>query len=237
MAASRSTLPMVVLTTLFFMWGFMTVMNDVLIPHLKAVFTLSYAQSMLVQFAFFGAYFVGSVASLRPEPARQRPHPAAGLQAGLHRRAAAERPGGGALRARHLRACTGPTWRRSSCWGWASPCCRSRPTVRGHHRGTGRRQRLVEPGAGLQQPGHHPGAHRGRGLIFRLFAGDAAVRWPYLAFAGLLVLQAGWLADPPAGAAALKGRHGPRLGTPAAGARHGGHLLLRGRGGGHRQPP
>ena len=53
---------MAVLTTLFFMWGFMTVMNDVLIPHLKAVFTLSWLQSMLVQFCFFGAYFLGSLA-------------------------------------------------------------------------------------------------------------------------------------------------------------------------------
>ncbi|MEL6671221.1 MAG: sugar MFS transporter [Bacteroidota bacterium] len=49
------------LTTLFFMWGFMTVMNDVLIPHLKDIFKLSYFQSMLIQTAFFGAYFVGSL--------------------------------------------------------------------------------------------------------------------------------------------------------------------------------
>jgi MFS transporter, FHS family, L-fucose permease len=49
------------LTSLFFLWGFMTVLNDVLIPHLKAVFVLSYAQSMLVQMAFFGAYFSGAL--------------------------------------------------------------------------------------------------------------------------------------------------------------------------------
>jgi FHS family L-fucose permease-like MFS transporter len=49
------------LTSLFFLWGFMTVLNDVLIPHLKAVFVLSYAQSMLVQMAFFGAYFTGAI--------------------------------------------------------------------------------------------------------------------------------------------------------------------------------
>lgn len=46
---------------LFFMWGFGTVMNDVLIPYLKEVFTLTHFQSMLVQTAFFGAYFIGSV--------------------------------------------------------------------------------------------------------------------------------------------------------------------------------
>lgn len=49
------------LTSLFFLWGFMTVLNDVLIPHLKTVFVLSYAQSMLVQMAFFGAYFSGAL--------------------------------------------------------------------------------------------------------------------------------------------------------------------------------
>jgi len=48
-----------VLTSLFFMWGFITVLNDILIPHLKNVFDLNYAQAMLIQMAFFGAYFVG----------------------------------------------------------------------------------------------------------------------------------------------------------------------------------
>jgi len=49
------------LTTLFFMWGFITCLNDILIPHLKAIFSLSYTQSMLVQFCFFGAYFLVSL--------------------------------------------------------------------------------------------------------------------------------------------------------------------------------
>ena len=43
------------------MWGFITVLNDVLVPHWKDLFSLSYAQSLLVQFCFFGAYFVGSL--------------------------------------------------------------------------------------------------------------------------------------------------------------------------------
>ena len=55
------TRPLAVVTTLFFMWGFLTCLNDVLVPHLKAIFDLSYAQAMLVQFAFFSAYFVFSV--------------------------------------------------------------------------------------------------------------------------------------------------------------------------------
>lgn len=49
------------MTVLFFMWGFMTVFNDVLIPRFKGAFTLSYFQAMLVQLAFFGAYFIGSL--------------------------------------------------------------------------------------------------------------------------------------------------------------------------------
>jgi FHS family L-fucose permease-like MFS transporter len=50
-----------VLTLLFFMWGFFTVLNDILIPHLKSVFELTHFESMLVQFSFFGAYFIGSL--------------------------------------------------------------------------------------------------------------------------------------------------------------------------------
>jgi FHS family L-fucose permease-like MFS transporter len=49
------------MTAMFFMWGFITCLNDVLIPHLKLVFSLNYAQSMLIQFTFFGAYFVMSL--------------------------------------------------------------------------------------------------------------------------------------------------------------------------------
>ncbi len=53
--------PFAIMTILFFMWGFMTVWNDVLIPRFKEAFTLSYFQAMLVQFAFFGAYGIGSL--------------------------------------------------------------------------------------------------------------------------------------------------------------------------------
>ena len=52
-----------ILTSLFFIWGFITCLNDILIPHLKAMFTLDYTQAMLVQFCFFGAYFMVSVPS------------------------------------------------------------------------------------------------------------------------------------------------------------------------------
>jgi FHS family L-fucose permease-like MFS transporter len=53
--------PLAIVTTLFFMWGFLTCLNDILVPHLKAIFDLSFTQVMLVQFAFFSAYFLFSV--------------------------------------------------------------------------------------------------------------------------------------------------------------------------------
>jgi FHS family L-fucose permease-like MFS transporter len=49
---------MSIATTLFFMWGFLTCLNDILIPHLKAIFDLNYTMAMLVQFAFFSGYFI-----------------------------------------------------------------------------------------------------------------------------------------------------------------------------------
>jgi len=57
----RYIVPLITLTILFFMWGFITCMNDILIPYLKQLFNLSFFKSMLVQFCFFGAYFIGSV--------------------------------------------------------------------------------------------------------------------------------------------------------------------------------
>ncbi|MBF1264395.1 MAG: sugar MFS transporter [Neisseria sicca] len=52
---------LVVLTTLFFMMGFITCMNDILIPHLQKIFTLTNVQAMLVQFCFFTAYAIMSI--------------------------------------------------------------------------------------------------------------------------------------------------------------------------------
>jgi FHS family L-fucose permease-like MFS transporter len=59
---ARSYTPaLVVLTSLFFMWGLITSLNDILVPHLKGIFTLSYLQAMLIQLCFFGAYLVVSL--------------------------------------------------------------------------------------------------------------------------------------------------------------------------------
>jgi MFS transporter, FHS family, L-fucose permease len=62
-ATSKTALAVV--TSLFFMWGFVTVLNDVLVPHLKAIFDLNYAKVMLIQFAFFSAYFIFSIPSAK----------------------------------------------------------------------------------------------------------------------------------------------------------------------------
>ncbi|MGA7216812.1 MAG: sugar MFS transporter [Candidatus Sulfotelmatobacter sp.] len=59
------TVPLAVVTTLFFMWGFLTCLNDILVPHLKSIFDLNYTEVMLIQFAFFGAYFLFSIPSAK----------------------------------------------------------------------------------------------------------------------------------------------------------------------------
>src|SRR5437870_3685069 len=60
-ASANYTQPLTIVTTLFFMWGFLTSLNDILVPHLKSIFDLSYTHVMLIQFAFFSAYFLFSV--------------------------------------------------------------------------------------------------------------------------------------------------------------------------------
>jgi len=63
--ASSARVALAVVTSLFFMWGFVTVLNDVLVPHLKSIFDLNYAQASLIQFAFFLAYFIFSIPSAK----------------------------------------------------------------------------------------------------------------------------------------------------------------------------
>jgi len=50
-----------VLVGLFFIWGFIISMNDILIPYFKSVFELSYFEALLIQFSFFGSFFIGSL--------------------------------------------------------------------------------------------------------------------------------------------------------------------------------
>jgi len=57
----RYTSALSAVTTLFFLWGFITCLNDILIPYLKAIFQLSFAQANLINLCFFGAYFLVSI--------------------------------------------------------------------------------------------------------------------------------------------------------------------------------
>ncbi|QIL75266.1 sugar MFS transporter [Hymenobacter sp. HDW8] len=57
----RYTSALSAVTTLFFLWGFITCLNDILIPYLKAIFQLSYTQANLINLCFFGAYFLVSI--------------------------------------------------------------------------------------------------------------------------------------------------------------------------------
>lgn len=54
-----------VLASLFFMWGFITVINNTLLPHLRSVFDLNYTQTTLIESVWFIAYFVASIPSAK----------------------------------------------------------------------------------------------------------------------------------------------------------------------------
>ena len=63
--SERYPAALAMVTVLFFFWGFVTVLNDILVPHLKSVFDLNYTRVMLIQFAFFAAYFIFSIPSAK----------------------------------------------------------------------------------------------------------------------------------------------------------------------------
>lgn len=186
--------PMAVLTTLFFMWGFMTVMNDVLIPHLKAVFTLGWWQSMLVQFCFFGAYFLGSLAyylySSRNGDPIQRTGYKRALIAGLLLSAA-----GSALfvPATYVQAYG---FHLAALFvlglGFTLLQIAANPFVAiiGPSESASSRLNLAQ---GFNSLGTTLAPVIGGTLIFKLFKGDSAVCWPYAFFAVLLLLQALWV--------------------------------------------
>lgn len=62
-ASYRSALTL--LASLFFMWGFITVINNTLLPHLRSVFDLSYTQTTLIESVWFIAYFIASIPSAK----------------------------------------------------------------------------------------------------------------------------------------------------------------------------
>lgn len=63
--ASRYRSALTLLASLFFMWGFITVINNTLLPHLRSVFELDYTETTLIESVWFVAYFVASLPSAR----------------------------------------------------------------------------------------------------------------------------------------------------------------------------
>src|SRR5207245_10832219 len=57
----RYVVPLILVTSLFFLWAFGVNLNDILIPHLKKAFRLSDFRSSLIQVAFFGGYFLAAL--------------------------------------------------------------------------------------------------------------------------------------------------------------------------------
>jgi FHS family L-fucose permease-like MFS transporter len=62
-ASENYVLPMLLMVSLYFSIGFITALNDILVPHFKLLFSLNNVHALLVQFCFFGAYFVMSLPS------------------------------------------------------------------------------------------------------------------------------------------------------------------------------
>ena len=59
--AARYGKSLVLLASLFFMWGFITVINGTLLPHLRSVFELNYTQTTLIESTWFIGYLVASI--------------------------------------------------------------------------------------------------------------------------------------------------------------------------------
>lgn len=196
MAQARSaTYPLIVLTTLFFMWGFMTVMNDVLIPHLRTVFpNMPWWQTLMVNFCFFGAYFVGSMVYYIRSQSGVDPI----AQAGYKR----------ALIAGLLLSALGTALFVPATYmnvfglyllalfvlglGFTLLQIAANPFVAiiGDPAGASSRLNLAQAFNSL---GTTLAPIIGGALIFSVFKGEDAVRWPYAAFTLLLLLQALWV--------------------------------------------
>ena len=71
---NNNLIPMISITVLFFMWGFITSLNDILIPYFKGVYVLSHFEANIVQLAFFIAYFFGSLAFFLLAKTGKRPY-------------------------------------------------------------------------------------------------------------------------------------------------------------------
>ncbi len=196
MSQQRSaTYPLIVLTSLFFMWGFMTVMNDVLIPHLRTVFPgMPWWQTLMVNACFFGAYFVGSLAYYLRSRSGVDPVARAGYKRALI--------AGLLLSALGTGLFVPATYINSFAayllalfilgLGFTVLQIAANPFVAiiGDPSGASSRLNLAQAFNSL---GTTLAPVLGGTLIFHVFKGDDAVRWPYAAFTLLLLLQAVWV--------------------------------------------
>ena len=212
-AGASNTGPLIIVTILFFMWGLLTSLNDVLIPHLKALYTLTYVQAMLVQFCFFGAYFIVSLpAGMLIKKIGYQNGAVTGLTiaaAGCALFYPASNSGYCAVPARLLRA--GRRHHHPAGGGQPVRHRAGRPADRieppdadpglqfaRHHRGAGAR-RLPDP-VGQRAVGDRTGSAAGKRSRSPTAQPQAAsVQGPYLALAGaLLVLALAVRVRPPA---------------------------------------
>jgi FHS family L-fucose permease-like MFS transporter len=196
MPTNRSTAyPLIVLTTLFFMWGFMTVMNDVLIPHLRIVFpAMPWYQTLSVNFCFFGAYFVGSLAYYLRSMSGIDPIARMGYKRALI---------AGLLLSAFGTALFVPATYATFFGlylfalfvlglGFTLLQIAANPfmAIIGSPEGASSRLNLAQAFNSL---GTTLAPIIGGTLIFSVFKGDEAVRWPYAAFTVLLLVLAVWV--------------------------------------------
>ncbi len=189
--AKRNFVALTSVISLFFIWGFFTSMNDILIPHLKDLFALNYFEAMLVQFSFFGAYFTGSllyflISSLKGDPINK-----IGYKNGIII---------GLLLSALGSAMFYPATAMEKYWiylmalfivglGFTMLQISANPYVAilGDPQNASSRLNFAQ---GFNSLGTTIGPALGGFLIFKYFAGAQAARYPYLIFAGIFVTLA-----------------------------------------------
>lgn len=186
--------PMAVLTSLFFMWGFMTVMNDVLVPHLKQVFALDYSVGLLVQSFFFGAYFSGSLVyywmSRRSGDPIQRIGYKRGLIAGLLLSAVGSLLFVPATFMHVYGAYLFALFVLGLGFTLLQIAANPFVAIIGTAEGASSRLNMAQAFNSL---GTTLAPLIGGALVFDLLKGDVALRYPYLAFGLMLIGQAVWV--------------------------------------------
>lgn len=174
---------------LFFMWGFMTVMNDVLIPYLKSTFALNYAQASLVQGFFFGAYAIGSLIYFIISVVSGDPIQRIGYKNGILLGLVVSAIGASLFYPAALGNAYWPYLLALFVLGLGFTMLQiaANPYVAiiGKAETASSRLNMAQ---GFNSLGTTVGPLIGGFLIFKYFAGAEAVKWPYLMMAGILLI-------------------------------------------------